>query len=265
MIDEFEIDNNITRNAQIISQYYESTKPEQEEFERNQEKNHHFKFDGDLKDSFNEELEGEVIGDKIGVEGGNLEFVEGKEGKALYLDGNTGIKLPDELITSEAYSVSLWINPESLNAHTTTFFGSQNEESWLSLIPESGEFTGGNSMVWSRTQWYDGNLGKQIETYVWFHIAFSVDKGILKVYLDGKLVFTGEGLPDIFTQEQSVFALGVNYWDTPFIGLLDELMIFDSRVLREQEVEDILAVNLQQIKMLKMLSKLKIKIQVYQF
>lgn len=239
LVDEFEIDNNVARNAEAIKVYYETTKPEQEEFERNQEKDHHFKFDEDLKDSLDETLEGVVIGDKIGVEGGNLEFVEGKDGKAVYLDGNTGILLPEELITSESYSVSFWLNPESISEHTPTFFGAQTDASWLSVVPQSGEFTNGNSMVWSGTEWYDGNLGKQIELDVWTHVAFSVDQGILKGYLDGELVFTGEGFPDIFTQEGSVFALGVNYWDSPFVGALDDLMIFDSRVLSDQDVSDI--------------------------
>ena len=239
LIDEFEIDNNIARNAEGVKTYYETTKPEQKDFERNQEKNHHFKFENNLIDDLDETLEGTLTGHQIGVEGGNLEFIDGKEGKAVYLDGETGILLPEELITSESYSVSLWINPESITAHSTTLFGSQTESSWFSVVPQSGEFTAGNSMVWSGTQWYDGNLGSQIKVDEWSHIAFSVDKGILNAYLNGEKVFTGEGFPDIFTQEGSVFALGVNYWDVPFMGSLDELMIFDSRVLTDDEVEAI--------------------------
>ena len=239
LIDEFEIDNNIARNAEGVKTYYETTKPEQKEFERNQEKNHHFKFEDNLIDDLDETLEGTLTGHQIGVEGGNLEFIDGKEGKAVYLDGETGILLPEELITSESYSVSLWINPESITAHSTTLIGAQTESSWFSVVPQSGEFTAGNSMVWSGTQWYDGNLGSQIKVDEWSHIAFSVDKGILNAYLNGEKVFTGEGFPDIFTQEWAVFALGVNYWDVPFMGSLDDLMIFDSRVLTDDEVEAI--------------------------
>ena len=243
LIDEFEIDNNIARSAKSIQTYYETTKPEQAEFERNQEKNHHFKFEDDLKDDLDETLEGNVIGHQIGVEGGNLAFVEGKEGKAVYLDGETGILLPEELITSESYSVSLWVNPEAITAHSTTFFGSQTEASWFSVVPQSGEFTGGNSMVWSGTDWFDGNLGKQIGLDEWSHIAFSVEGGVLNAYLNGEKVFTGEDFPDIFTQEGSVFALGVNYWDIPFVGSIDELMVFDSRVLSDDEVKSIAGGN----------------------
>ena len=240
-IDEFEINNNSVISAAAIKAYYDETKPEQEEFERNQEKTHIFKFEDNLVDDKNEELVGEVVGNMINVEGGNLEYVEGKDGKAIYLDGETGVLLPKELITSENYSVAFWLNPETITPHTTTFFGAQNDSSWVSVVPESGEFTNGNTMVWSGTNWYDGNLGKQIPTDEWSHIAFTVEEGVLNAYLNGEKVFTGEGFPDVFNAEDSVFALGVNYWDAAFVGMIDELMVFDSHVISSDDVSSIVA------------------------
>ena len=237
LMDEFEIYNNAVLSNSKIKEYYEETKPLQEEFERNQEKTHIFKFEDNLMDSQNETLEGSVVGEFIhDVDNGSVSYVEGQDGKAIYLDGTSGILLPKELITSENYSVSLWVNPEVLSTHTTTFFGAQNESSWLSVVMESGEFTKGNSMVWSGTNWYDGNLGTQVPVDTWSHIAFTVSDQTLSAYLNGEKVFTGDNFPDIFQQKDSVFSLGVNYWDTPFQGLMDEVMVFDSKVLTDDDI-----------------------------
>lgn len=239
LIDEFELHNNITLSGDAIKRYYEETAPDQEAFERNQEKTHIFKFEDSLVDEMNAELEGTIVGGLISETGGNIDFVNGVEGKAAYFDGASGILLPKELITSENYSVSLWVNPETISTHTTTFFGAQTEASWVSVVVESGDFTSGNSMVWSGTDWYDGNLGTQIPADTWSHIAFTVEAGVLNAYLDGERVFTGEGFPDVFVMEDSTFALGVNWWDTAFNGLMDEVMVFDSRVLSAEEVRAI--------------------------
>lgn len=231
LMDEVKVYNSTKLSSGDIKAYYEETKPEQEEFERNQEKTHHFTFDDVLSDLNDELLVGEVIGDMIDKEGGTLTYVEGRLDKAIYLDGSTGIQLPKELITSENYSVALWIKPEAITAHTTTFFGAQTEASWLSVIPESGEYTKGNSMIWSGTEWFDGNLGTQVLVDEWAHIAFTVEQGELVAYLNGVEVFRGEGFPDIFTDKDSVFTLGVNYWDQAFQGSIDDVRVYDSEVL----------------------------------
>ncbi len=239
LIDEFELHNNMTLSAADVEAYYEETKPEQDEFTRNQEKTHVFKFEDDLVDDMNDELTGSIVGGLISEEGGTIDYVEGKDGKAAYFDGSSGVLLPKELITSENYSVSLWVKPEVITAHTTTFFGAQNDSSWVSVVPESGEFTNGNSMVWSGTNWYDGNLGTQIPVDEWSHIAFTVNEGTLSAYLNGDKVFSEPGFPDIFNAEDSVFALGVNYWDEAFVGSMDEVMVFDAQVLSDEDVAKI--------------------------
>ncbi|NLC65206.1 MAG: LamG domain-containing protein, partial [Erysipelothrix sp.] len=240
MIDEFKLYNNTTLSSDAIKSYYEETAPDQDEFERNQEKTHIFKFEDNFVDDMDETLEGYVVGSLITEEdAGSISFVEGQDGQAAYFDGTSGIRLPDELITSENYSVALWVNPETVSAHSTTFFGSQTAASWLSVVVESGEFTEGNTVVWSGENWFDGDLGSQIPVDTWSHIAFTVNEGVMTAYLNGEQVFEGDEFPDIFVQEESIFALGVNYWDTPFNGMIDEVMVFDSRVLSADEVGNI--------------------------
>lgn len=207
-----------------------------EEFDRDAVRTHAFKFEDNLEDSENAGTEASVVGSKINEEGGQIQYVDGKNGKAVYFDGETGILLPNNLLTSDKYSVSMWINPEELTAHTTTFFGAQTDESWLSLVPESGEGTEGKTMLWSGTEWYDGNTGTQISVDEWSHLTFTVNKGDLNIYINGIEVFVGEGFPDLFVEDGSVFSLGVNYWDTAFKGMMDELMVYNGQVLNQDDI-----------------------------
>ena len=62
----------------------------------------------------------------------------------------------------------------------------------------------------------------------------SVDHGSLRLYLNGTLVNTMTGFPDVFTPAaQRQFALGVNLWDVPYTGLIDQLRIYDEAVNAE--------------------------------
>ena len=61
-----------------------------------------YSFEESLNDASSTK-EGRVVGEKVGVEGGNVSYADGKEGKALVLDGSTGVLLPDGLITSNSY------------------------------------------------------------------------------------------------------------------------------------------------------------------
>lgn len=56
----------------------------------------------------------------------------------------------------------------------------------------------------------------------------TVDGGKLTTYINGEQASSMEGFPDVFTPAgASHFALGVNYWDAPYNGKIDELKIYD--------------------------------------
>ena len=76
---------------------------------------------------------------------------------------------------------------------------------------------GGQTVLWSGTQWYDGLTNFLMPNQMWTHVAFTVDHGKVNVYINGLLVHTGTTFPNIFdSKTEAVFALGVNYWDVPF-------------------------------------------------
>ncbi len=195
-----------------------------------------FDFEQNLDDSRGGFAAGQATGDRLWKLGeAQVSYEPGYSGSALRLDGTNGVRLPAGLITSYEYTVSLWIKPNQFSAFSTAFFAAVDEQqdpagnlfsdNWLSLVPQSWD---GNTMLWGRVpQWFDGTTGSRIPQGEWTHLAFSVNRGEARVYVNGELRFSASPVADLFSQAEGRFALGVNYWDTPFDGLIDSLQIFD--------------------------------------
>ncbi|RZA34329.1 MAG: glycoside hydrolase family 43 [Lysobacteraceae bacterium] len=188
----------------------------------------HYAFDGNLADSTGISAPGSVVGSRIDSAGGSIGFEAGVRGNAAVFNGASGIRLPNGLISSNNYTVSLWLKPAQLTAFSTTFFGARTPESWVSLLPMGHGVVNGASMLWSGTAWYDAGLGMNIPVGRWSHLAFSVRNGAVNVYVDGVKRFSSANFPNVFTTTAGVFALGVNWWDTPYRGSMDDLRIYGS-------------------------------------
>lgn len=191
-------------------------------------------FDGSLDEATGALAAGTVTGAKADTTGGTVSYVDGVHGQAVRLDGSSGVRLPDGLITGTQYSVSLWLRPEALTQYTTAFFGARDVNSWVSLVPRGHDGVGQSTMLWSGSAWYDAGTGTQIPVGEWSHLAFTVHDGDVTVYVDGVQKFTGTGFPDVFTTTNGVFALGVNWWDAPFLGSIDDLAVYSSVLTPEQ-------------------------------
>lgn len=193
-------------------------------------------FENDLTESLANFAAGEATGDRIWKTGlGTAGYAPGHDGQALQFDGTNGVRLPDGLIGNYEYSVSFWANPAAVTAFTTAFFGAVNEQqdagdpfsnSWISLVPQSWD---GNTMLWSGSNpWFDGSAGEVIPANAWSHLGFSANRGLVRVFIGGEEKFSAGNLTDFFTLNDGRFALGVNYWDLPFNGLVDELKVYDA-------------------------------------
>jgi arabinan endo-1,5-alpha-L-arabinosidase len=197
-----------------------------------------YTFDGNLNDANGVYGPGAVIGDRIQNPGGTLSFENGVKGYAAVFNGATGVRLPDGLISSNNYTVSLWLKPAELNAFTTTFFGAKNGDSWVSLLPMGHGWVNGATMLWSGTAWYDAGTGMNIPAGQWSHMAFTVNNGLVNVYINGVKRFSGANFPNVFNTTNGVFSLGVNYWDTPYKGSMDDLRIYGA-ALTDAEVSSL--------------------------
>ncbi|MER2492883.1 LamG-like jellyroll fold domain-containing protein [Catenovulum sediminis] len=198
-----------------------------------------FSFENNLSDSFGQFSDATMLADKIGLEGGNLAFENGIQGQALFLDGSSGVQLPSGLIGSYEYTVSFWLNPTQINAFTTAFFASTSPSAWLSFLPQSWD---GNTMLWSGEAWFDGTAGERMPDNQWTHIAFSVNQGSVNLYIDGINKFSGGEITDLFSSNDGTFVLGVNYWDLPFNGLIDQFTVYDASLSQAE----IIALDIEQ-------------------
>ncbi|MET0695252.1 MAG: LamG domain-containing protein, partial [Propionibacteriaceae bacterium] len=156
---------------------------------------------------------------------------------AAVFDGASGVRLPDGLISGSSYAVSLWLKPQQLTALSTTVFGAKDNNSWVSLLPQGHDGVQGNTMVWSGTAWFDGNTGTQIPAGEWSHVAVSNEDGHLVVWLNGAKVLDQTGFPDVFTTTTGTFSLGVNWWDTPYQGAMDDVAVYNTPLTDAQVAE----------------------------
>ncbi|USX23806.1 LamG domain-containing protein [Oxalobacteraceae bacterium OTU3REALA1] len=160
------------------------------------------------------------------------------KGNAAVFNGASGVRLPNGLISSNTYTVAMWLKPAQLTAFSTTFFGARTGDSWISLLPKGHDGVGGATMLWSGTAWYDAGLGMNIPVGQWSHVAFSVKNGAVNIYVNGAKRYSGVNFPNVFTTTTGVFALGVNWWDVPYKGSMDDLRIYGS-ALTDGEISSI--------------------------
>ncbi|MBD3919825.1 S-layer homology domain-containing protein [Paenibacillus sp. PR3] len=204
----------------------------------------HYKFEGDLQDSTGYGA-GTITGNRANNTGGTISYGTGvgASSQAAVFDGTSGIRLQDGLISGNTYSVSFFINLQQGKAYSTSFFGAATENSWISMLPRGG-LAGNPTMLWSGsnlgTGWYDASTAVQIPTNQWVNLTFTVNNGTATVYVDGVAKYTGTNFPNVFKTDNALFAVGVNYWDEPLKGSIDELQVFD-RVLSENEVKALIA------------------------
>ena len=146
-----------------------------------------------------------MSGSLIGSSGGNIGYAAGVIGNAAQFDGATGIRLPDGLISDNTYTISLWVYPDAITTHTTTFFGAMNTNEWVSVVPSGNDFVGGGTVVWSGSDWYYAATGMNIRTDEWSHIAFTVNEGQINVYVNGELRFSDVDFPGLFSGSTGIF------------------------------------------------------------
>jgi arabinan endo-1,5-alpha-L-arabinosidase len=196
-----------------------------------------YNFEDDLGEATGAQGSGSVVGDRVNRPGGAITFDAGAAGRALVLDGASGVRLPDGLIRDHSYSISLWLNPSAVSQFTSAFFGWASETSWISVVPR-GPGGAQNTMLWSGTAWFDGTFNTPIPVGAWSHLVMVVDGGTLRLYLNGQLVNTMAGFPDVFTPAPvTAFALGLNFWDLPYRGRIDQLKIYDEALVAENVAE----------------------------
>ena len=170
------------------------------------------------------------------------QYTDGVYGKAIVLNGTHGLKLCDANKLGNSYTISFWMKPDAVNGAVdpTLAAGTFSPEYWLNLTFDAKIWSskaGGPTYIASpAANVYQANK--------WQHVAVTVDgntpgatAGTVtgKLFVDGKLVSTGEVVDGIMTNTGAEIYFGVNGWDAYFKGALDDVMMFD-KALTDDEV-----------------------------
>lgn len=160
-------------------------------------------------------------------------YVQGfkEDERAVWLMGGKTIKeaisLPIEVMPTDSYTISMWINPSRQKPWTSIFFTAY-EHGFMSVVPYNGY---GESCYRLRDErepnvWYD-IIGRQVPQDKWEHVCVTYDAltGISRFYLDAFFVGARNGVPNMKGVKEVV--LGGDYFQENFEGLISGLEIYE--------------------------------------
>lgn len=168
-------------------------------------------------------------------------YADGYKGKALSMSGNgsDGVNL-GKVITNGKYTVAFRMKANAFTFATSGIFinsGTGSSENWVSA--PFGSQTDGNAAFWSNTASaspdHVQSSGGKFLAGTWHHVALAADGGTASMYIDGvKVVDKGAVINTI--SENTETYIGINYWDTPFNGLIDDLYIYNGTTLTDEQI-----------------------------
>lgn len=201
-------------------------------------------------------------------------FVEGKNGKAISLDGSFGLLL-DQPAIGETYTLAFWVNParfsnfgpiiqlgsDLLSTNTASTWLNITKTDWdgdsCPIIWSRNEITG--AWPWYCTAYFTAGGGYQIPKNEWSHIVVTVDGQtpamdpvtgyavpdtvVSKLYVNGTYVGEGPVATGTFAGDAKAY-VGINCWDIIFKGLFDDIELYDT-VLTEEQIATLVGASVE--------------------
>ncbi len=189
-------------------------------------------------------------------------------------DNTDGLKLDVVVADGQNFTVSLWVKAEGCQFAGPIFWAGKAVQSagenWIGIWPglynnyaNGGPCIGSNNADGSR---YGVTAGSTTEgwtspgavdsdgdgdqtTFEWMNVTAVIENGVGYLYYNGVLVGTNVGvvttdadgndvqvtLPDLTEGDDVAMCIGCNAWDSPFIGEVDSLYIYN-RALTSDDV-----------------------------
>ena len=165
------------------------------------------------------------------------EYVEGKNGKALLLNGaEQYISLNQKLLSGNGFTFAAWVKVNAMADWARIFdMGDAGGNDWW-LGKE-----GGSGKLRLDVNNPKGNVsvtGPVIEDGVWTHVAITVGDEVASMYVNGKLVMNNgsQALPtDLLNGLQGAY-IGRSNWPDPYINAAFDDVLFANRAYSETEV-----------------------------
>ena len=168
-------------------------------------------------------------------------YADGYKGKALSMtgSGSDGVNL-GKVITHGKYTVAFRMKANAFTFATSGMFinsGTGSSENWVSA--PFGSQTEGNAAFWSNIANASPDhvqyTGGKFLAGTWHHVALAADGATASMYIDGVKVIDNGAVINTISENTETY-LGINYWDTPFNGLIDDLYIYDGTTLTDADI-----------------------------
>ncbi|KAJ9470659.1 Endoglucanase [Diplonema papillatum] len=163
-----------------------------------------------------------------GTDGGSVSYGTGVYGHSLYLDGETGVRLPDDLV-GDNYTVAFWVKRQSTTEETTLWYGYKGNDWCRFRVSDigAGALRCGNTSAEPTFEFAIPDF--QLPVATWTHIAFTFEDNTATVslFVNGAFVGNMTDMPQLFAGGSS--ALGVNNTEADaFKGWIDEVLVFNT-------------------------------------
>jgi hypothetical protein len=179
---------------------------------------------------------------------GEPKWVDGKIGKALWLDGSKDyLTAPDSEsldVSGDKLSIVSWIHDDGTPSagHIVRKLGDQDGQYIYTLRVHPTA-----PVVVIKTNGNDNRVvegGTQLPTNEWIHLATVYDGQEIRVYVNGEVVLSGPAAGNI---DQSDGELRIGRGDPAgyFLGTIDEVGVFAS-ALSEEDLQKIMEMGLRQ-------------------
>lgn len=165
---------------------------------------------------------------------GQIEYVDaGHSGKAVRL-GDYGLQLNTKNIGTD-YTVSFWMKNEAqlVGNQVLALLGYHAPENWIAL---SGNRVGSVVKFWGNGGAFSTHTTLSTLTLPvmeWHQITITGTDGVVSLYRDGVLVSETTSNNHLSGENADVY-LGVNYWDALFVGLVDEVRVYNLAMTQEE-------------------------------
>ena len=174
-------------------------------------------------------------------------FTEGQKGNCLYMDGSFGLKLNTTQLNTKDYTISFWVKPSEINAHTPILSivrGEFSETNYTTVLVDENWLQPNITSIYTDdngSSSYSCGVSGALTPDTWTHIAIVVDSSAsdedyfdkMLLYIDGEYVCDGLVLKNL-CDGLSDFLLGINSSAETFNGYIDELYIFDNALSAEE-------------------------------
>lgn len=173
-------------------------------------------------------------------------YETGKIGKCLYLDGTYGLKLNTGRLNAQSYTISFWVKPVDITAHTPILSivkGSFEELNYSTVLLDENWLQPNITSIHTDengSSSYSAGISGALTPDTWTHIAIVVDCTTseeeffddMSLYIDGEYICNGLMLKNLCSNT-SDFWIGINPTSDIFNGYIDELYIFNSALTAE--------------------------------